>query len=262
MKVDWKYDILFSINISFNGKLNPNDFKVLPSNHTLGILKRHRLIYKAVENGGIIITEKKINSDSSKTPVFPIKSLTAFTFVIQLNNSILFSRLRPYSNDASSVLPEFYGQRRHLFFDNLNIDLELDIDLVDVTQTQMPDIDLKSLEIASLGTVSDQDLASLVPNEFTYRRENNINQIILQPLHPAAKADLKYTLSDQQPQVALKLPPTAYRLEQNGDATTSEIIVADSTLFPLSTFGVIHIYKDETIDYNTAIRYDIKFEES
>ncbi len=262
MNVNWKYDILFSINITFDAPLQPNDFRVIPSKSCRSLLKKHGLIFRPVENGGIVIAEKRIHSDHTTTPLFPIKSLTVFAFALHLNNSSLFSRLRPYSTDPSAVLPDFYGQRRALFFDNLNIDLEPDVELVDIPQTQMPATNLKAMEIASLGTVSDQDLASLVPNEFSYRRENNVNQITLQGLSPENEEKEKYNLSDKQPHLPLKLATKAYRFEQNGSATTSEIIVADAELLPVSTFGIVHIYKDATIDYSTAIRYDIKFEES
>ncbi len=261
MKVIWKYDPLFSFKVFYPKKLNPNDFVITPSHTCKKLLDKYHLIFKKSENGGTIISEKRINDDQTVETVFRINTLTAFNFILQLKNSLLFSHIDPYSNDPEAELPEYFGRRRFFYFDNLNESLEIDQTIIPISEVS-PTVEMNEMDIAVNSTAGSDDLASLVENEFTYTKRNGVTDLVFSPVRPIPNDNITFNLSATKPAANVALATGAYEFEQVGSGNPKETIYAGSEFLGESSFAIIQVYKNEFTDYAKAIRYNIKLEET
>ena len=259
MNIHWKYDILFSFQVTYPDALNPGDFTVRPTFNCQKLLKKYNLIFKASENGGMVIAEKSILPDGTKEPAWKINTPTGFTFLLELKNMSLLSMLKPYSPSPTASYPELYGIKRLLYLDNLNDTLGIDKDAV-VMGPFMDDLEQVTLKISYANIVDETDWASVVPNVFEYQRTNGINGINIQPLHPSQNAPITFSLSGNKPKVKIALQQGAYLFEQIGSSKPSEIIFSADELLSETPLAVIQIYKDESTNYNQSVRYTIDFE--
>jgi len=263
MKVQWKYDILFYFNIAYTGRLQANDFLISPTNSCRKELSRYNLLFKQNQNGGYIISEKKITQSDELNVLRKIDELTSFTFMLVLKNQNLFSSLSPFSVAETDFLPDFIGRRRLLYFDNLDGNQNVDDNLTPFPNNPINNLAFFSAPLASSGYVSEQDLGSLVPNEFSYTKEPEIDEINISPLHPGDLQPQAYSFEGGNTKVKISLQQSGYVFQRSGaGGSSNEIVFAGSELIPNSLLGVIQIYKNETTDYSSPIRYDINFEQS
>lgn len=263
-KANWKYDVLCHLNLTHTAGLEDKDFTLAPSRACQLILKRHNLLFRPRPNGALIIAEKRIQADGSTTPLWRINEPTALTFLLQLRNPGLLARTKPFDQ---STLPAFIGRRRIIYLDNLNAARAIDGDA---------DLDLHGntfVELAANGVVSEQDLASLVPNEFSYVADGStVTSATALLLRPGAETEVtlnettttwpadRFPFAAAWPKMMLSLPTGGFRFTLGGTGSTSEILFAGTDVLNMSTFGIIQLYKDATIDYSKPIRYDIHFE--
>jgi len=252
MKTNWRYDILFNFRFYYTKELKPGTFVIVPSKECSNTLKKHNLIFKSTENGAMIISEKHIISESNCEAVWKLNQTKAFTFILVLKDLMLFPNISPYSSNPEDKLPDYYGKTRILYFDNLDMDNKID-NLTNPTT--------KSLNIAKNETVGIEDLASVIPNKLAFRKTNGISQVNLKPVKPGSNQNLEFQLTDQKPIANVSLETGAYELELIGSGKPKETIFVGSELSGSSVFGIIQIYKDQTIDYNTSIQYEIHFKE-
>ncbi len=258
MRVDWLYDILFAFQVNHPDDKAKQGFRILPTPACRRQLSRYGLIFKPMPNGGAVIVEKKAPGDPAQTPlpIRQIKGITGFSFLLFLNNPNLLADTVPFHQ---SGLPSFIGRSRLLYFDNLDSNNRIDRDLDPQPQTGPSNMNLAVYELAQEGDVSLQDLASLGPNKFEYYADPQTTSIFhLTPIQPNGGAAQSWTIDNNNKRVALELDEGLYAIRQSEE----EIFYAASNLLSAGPFGLIHIFKDQQIDYNLTIRYDIFFEKA
>lgn len=258
MKIDWQYQTLFAFQA-----IHPDDearqaFRILPTAACRRQLARYGLIFKPLPNGGVVIVEKKAPGapGDAAQPVHKITGTTGFSFLLFLNDSSLLPDTVPFQE---SGLPSFIGRSRILYFDNLDSSNRIDHELDYPPQPGPSGIDYAVYELAREGEVGLRDLASLGPNDFEYyANPQNTSIFQVKPIHPNGGTTQSWPISNTSKRVSLKLEEGPYTVKQSNE----EIFYAATPLMSAGAFGLIHIFKDQNLDYNLAIRYDIYFEKA
>ncbi|HMQ46517.1 MAG TPA: hypothetical protein PKA00_04500 [Saprospiraceae bacterium] len=256
MSVDWQYDILFAFQVSHPDDGVAQGFSIQPTITCGQLLARYGLIFKPMPNGGAVIVEKKVPENPADTPepVRKIKGVAQFSFILSLNNYALLTDTIPFH---LSSFPAFVGRSRILYFDNLDENNLIDQDLDHPPQMTLSNMDFAVYEMGTDGAVSDKDLGSLGLNQFEYyANPQQTNTFQVTPILPNGGTTETWPINNNNKRVALKLADGPYTIKQSGE----EVFYAASSLLRSGPFGLIHIFKDEQVDYNTTIRYDIIFE--
>lgn len=266
MRVDWKYDLLFTFQLFPEGGAEPL-FAVIPTTDCVQTLRRYGLIFKPLSPGAAIIAEKRFQPDGSKATLRPIRSLTSFSFILQLKEAALLNQVAPYvmRNGSGEIipveLPSFSGRSRILYFNNLSASGQIDSDLEFIPPPEDVDFDLSSRKLSIQDMVSADDLASLAPNVFSLTEDPaRVSLLQLQSIRPDGDTMLTEPITAQKRRVEVDVPSGAYRLIRTGPGGGEERIYAGSQLLGGAVFGLIEIFKDDSINYGSVINYQIEFE--
>lgn len=256
MKVDWQYDILFAFQVSHPDDGAAQGFSIRPTFACTQQLAKLGLIFKPMTNGGAVIVEKKVpeNPADSPEPIRKIKGLAQFSFLLYLNNPALLKDTIPFH---LSSFPPYVGRSRILYFDNLDENNLIDQNLDHPPQMTLSTMDFAVYEMGTEGAVGEKDLGSLGLNQFEYYANPlQTNTFQVTPILPNGGTTETWPINNNNKRVALKLAEGPYTIKQSEE----EVFYAASSLLFDGPFGLIHIFKDEQVDYNTTIRYDIIFE--
>lgn len=239
------YDILFSIKVKVDGVFT-EQFSIMPTAICRNKLNQISWLFKETNEGGIIIVEKLGVDENSAVVTHTVNSLIDFTFLLQLNDVALLENIKPYKRTTD--LPSYSGRSRQLYFNNLDA-----FHAVEDTR----------IELSESNAVGDTDFASIILNKFSYTETDlsiPLHQIRLNEIRPNGDVMEPFDplpLSGSTAQIELK--NGAYQLERGNNPANSEILFAQSSLLRSSALGIIQIFKDENIDYNNQIDYEITF---
>lgn len=255
MKVDWQYDILFSFLVEH--PRTTDAFQVRPAPACQQALKKAGLLFKAFPNGGLVAAEKRHLPNGTTRVAHRIAGLTRFSFLLLLRDRSLLADTVPFN---AADLPDFSGRRRVLYLDNLSADRRIDTGLEALPPTTPGAAPVMSMPLSTGDWVDRADLASITPRHFDLLLKEGESQLKIESLAPAGAPSQTHTVSPSNRALSLLLPTGGVRAQrQSGATTTTEIWVADDALTTENALGVIDIYKDERVDYNKHIRYDIIF---
>lgn len=238
------FDVLFSFQFAHDVYHDAvtRDFRIVPTNRCLATLARHGMGFKGFEQGGQVIVEKISDGLSPAEALRPLRGLTAFPFVIQAINKGIIPQTRPYNETG---LRTFTGKSRILYLDNLN-----NANVIDT-----------STQLSVNAQVGQDDLGSLIPNEFTFYEDPAfIQQVRIEEIQPGGMIVQTVPITPNQTRVELELASGAYRLIKLGLGSDSEVIYVESGLLGADLIAIVQIYKDETVDYNTPVHYTISFQ--
>ncbi|MFN4079855.1 MAG: hypothetical protein ACK4NS_03050 [Saprospiraceae bacterium] len=242
--IDWKYDILFAIRIVHT--LDPELFVLHASADTGLTLRNHGLLVKSYPSGIVVVAEKKVMPGGGKTVLRKITQAQAFTFLIKARSRALLGRLKPFDVATPSLL----SQPQTLYFDNLNAANQIDQNLSADNGKQVMTLQ-----------VGPQNWASLIPERFSYAPPTGVSTIQVTPRSPGASSTLSLDATNPQKlPLLLDLSPGAYRFNQAGVPSGSQLAIADDALYAENATGIVRIFKNEQVSYDTIIRYDLVFE--
>lgn len=256
MRTDWKYEVLFAFKLR-HPAANIHDFEIQPTAVCRKRMKRFGLLFKAKQGGEFVLIEKKINANDVPQVIRPVRELTAFTFLLFLNKPALLLNTRLYDQNASTSL---VGRSPIIYLDNLDDNNIIDgnVEFHPANDTGVAELGTMPLSVTS--KVSNQDVASIIPNQYTYYVDSSItNEFIVESIKPGEPWMESYFIAPEENRVDLSLPTGAFRIRRPG-LPGEQTVFADTALLPTRPFGVIQIHKDQNIEYNRAIRYDIVFE--
>ncbi|MCO6477061.1 MAG: hypothetical protein J5I94_10600 [Phaeodactylibacter sp.] len=258
MSVDWQYDIIFSFRVNHPDDRAGRGFRIVPTVACRRQLARYGLIFKPMANGGAVVVEKKVTPGPAgpPQPIRQINEVANFSFLLFLDNPGLLTSTIPFHQ---SGLPEFIGRSRILYFDNLSTDNRIDLDLNGMPEAGPYGMELAVYELPREGDVSLGDLASLGLNKFEYYADPLTTSIFqVTPIRPGGGTARSWPINANNKRVELELEEGPYLIKQDEE----EVFYAAASLLPAGAFGLIHIFKDQDINYDLTIRYDIFFEKA
>jgi hypothetical protein len=243
----WRFDPIFFIRVTHDKYVPEDDpkagsyFWIEPDNETKHLMTSLNWLFKPVPNGAFISVKKNISSDGSEKVLGKLRKTTPFTFLLHLNSPEILLHTPPY-DQGSSPLPAFSGRARVMYFDNLD----------DLNQ---PDRTV----LSKLEKVGKEDLASIAPNKFRLQAGDiNTSQIDFTEIVPGGSLVQTVNFSPEQRSALVELPSSPFRLNYTPPNRT-EYLYTDKNLLGNNAVGVIRIYKDELMDYNTPVNYTIRF---
>ncbi len=188
MKTTWKYQPLFAFNV-VHPVLQNTSFTLEPSRSCYAQLQQAGFIYKHIENGNTVITEKLLLPDGSKKVINRITKPIVLSFLLRCNDLELFKQ----TTDAlQGNLPSFSGRGRVFYFDNMDAGGILDNELEYPAQTTLVDYDFAVMSLSSNERVSTYDLSSIFPNRLKISMEG-LAQLRLAKISPGNSSINNYT---------------------------------------------------------------------
>ncbi|MDX1909705.1 MAG: hypothetical protein SF053_21890 [Bacteroidia bacterium] len=237
--MEYRFDILFRLQLVHPGLRRLRDgFGLLPTSDCVAQLRRHGLLFKAVEDGAWIAVEKQ-----GGIPVRPIQEVVSFRFWLLLQDASLLEKTEDFDADPADPFPAFIGRSRLAYFTNLDNTLTLD-GRIQLAQTAP--------------AVSKDDLGSLAPQVHRFIPHPSASQVTAAPVVPGGGAVQSFTIPADR-QVQLDLTAGAWRIAQPGSPAPTEVLLADDRLVGSRTFGLIEIFKAPSVDYNTPVTYTLTF---
>ncbi len=243
--INWKYDILFALRILH--PLEPDFFTLQPTDDGTLALRNHGLLFKAYPSSAVAIAEKKVLPDGTKTIVRKLNRVQAFTFLLKAKNKVALGNLKPFNATTPSLL----SQPQTLYFDNLNAALAPDQGLVNDNGI-----------LALTFTAAAQHRAARLPERLIYAPPAGVTAVQVTPRRPGPPAtSLVFDASDKKKlPLLIELPAGVYRFAHVGVPPGEQLAIADTALLYEDVVAVIRIFKDQNTDYDTPIRYDLRFE--
>ncbi len=243
------YDILFSFQVKVDNVVS-DAFTLVPTHECTKKLQKSGLIFKKLKDETAVIVERVGEEKSTAEPIRKIKSTTVFSFILFLNDSDLLGKIIPYKrlpNATDNPFPPYSGRSRKLYFNNLNATFS-----IEDTRNKLSHTD----------KVSDDDLGSVTLNKFGYTERDpgvNLQQITFTEISPVGGIIMPYGPGVTNRTAQLELNKAAYHLKRGPHLET---LYAESSLIGSNALGIIEIFKDETIQYDQEIKYEIPFSTS
>lgn len=243
--IHWKYDIFFALRVLH--PLEPDFFTLQPTDDGVLALRNHGLLFKSYPSSAVAIAEKKVLPDGTKTVLRKLSRAQAFTFLLRAKNKAALGGLKPFNTATPSLL----GQPQTLYFDNLNAVLTPDQGLVN-----------DSGVLALTFTAAAQHRAARLPERFNYAPPAGVNAVQVTPRRPGPPpAPIVFDASDKKKlPLLIELPAGVYRFAHIGAPAGEQLAIANSALLYEDIVAVIRIFKDQNTNYDTPIRYDLRFE--
>ena len=252
------WSTLFSIQILDTTKKASDawDVALVPTDECVQKLKRYKMFFKKLKNGGVIIFE----NDGQRKPIATEKA-ECFTFYLRLLNSALGSNLdvnRAIFNDNSSLTINGSGV---FYFDNLdNSGKILRGGTVSIFQKNnaLTEVD-KALLIGTDSTISlKEDLkVKLIKRGIEAEVEKDITSFDVkkdttQPLN------FNKLTKDGQTQAFVNLPDALYALSWDGANPQSLNIFKSDKLIAEKPFGIIEIFENKNLILKKITHYTLE----
>lgn len=238
------YDVLFSIKVVVEDQPDVN-FVITPTPACRMQLSAVGLNTKQTEQGFKVFTEKLGVDEASAEPIRKIKSLTDFIFELRIDSFNKLDEIKPYGRKITETLPTFVGKSRKLYFNNLDASFNIE--------------DTRN-KLSVADKVSDADFCSITLNKFGFTEESNANINAGNTLERVSPSGVQIAPFSLIPiftkNEAATLNNGAYQVPNS----SNEIIFAQDSLVQSNAIGIIQIFKDQNVDYNQSIEYEIIFE--
>ena len=252
------WSTLFSIQILDTTKKVSDawDVALVPTDECVLKLKRYKMFFKKLKNGGVVIFE----NDGQRKPIATEKA-EYFTFYLKLLNSALGSNLdvdRAIFNDSSSLTINGSGI---FYFDNLdNSGKILRGGVVSIFQKN--------------NVLTEADKALLVGTDSTINLKEDLKvKLIKRGIEAEAEKDItsfdvkKDTTQpfnfnklekDGLTQAFVNLPDALYGLSWNGTNPQSMNVFKSDKLMAEKPFGIIEIFENKNLLLNKITHYTIE----
>ena len=245
------FDILCTIKIEHDYYANEPclDFELFPTKTCQQLLKDHKLIFKSMPDGGMILFQK----NEKKEILNKIAKTVKFTFFIKLKTPI-------FENFTRLIYPiEKFG-RKFYYFSNLN-----NAGLIDSSVQLAKSADNK---------VGDKDFTWLVSQDLDLSLNNVFSKVELTEIPPKSIKKVVKTFNtigqnelkldflkfiETSPSIFAPLKKGKYVLEFSGLNPKNENIYFDENLWNEDFWGIIELFKDENTNYTTKIEHKLVF---
>lgn len=248
--MEYKFDILFRIDISHPGVAQiGRAFSLVPTSLCRTQLRKAGLIAKPVDNGIWIIVEKILPGN---VPLRPINSLVNFQFLLLLHQPAILESTDGFQLSS----PPFVGRRSVLHLSNLDIGGTID----------------GRINLAKSGTtIGTEDFASIAGQLHSFKVDPIVNSVDFQSLNPVNSTGFNRAVSEGNI-VQIGAPPTterpsftpvpsgAWQVKQSPSGVIDEVLITDDSLVQQRAFGLVEIFKDGSINYDSTIIYQIPFD--
>lgn len=252
--MEYTFDILFRIDI-IHPAVDPvsRAFSLVPTSGCQAQLRKAGLIAKPVENGTWIIVEKVLPGNQ---PLRPITTLVNFQFLLLLHQPAILDTTDGFQSDGGNTFPSYVGRKFLLQLSNLD-----DAGTID-----------GRINLAKSGTtVGTEDLASISGQLHSFSVDPAVNSVDFQSLRPFDDREFIRTVSEGNI-VHIGDPPTlekpfftpvpagSWRVKQSPSGVIDEVLITDDSLVQQRAFGLVEIFKDASVDYDSPIIYQIPFD--
>ncbi|MDP5171118.1 MAG: hypothetical protein NWR72_12810 [Bacteroidia bacterium] len=248
--MEYRFDLLFQIQITHPGLMEVADgWEIRPTADCTRNLRRFGMIFKATPDGGMIAAERRLPSG---LPARPITETTAFRFLLKLKKPSILETTEGFGTDVP--FPQFIGRSSLAYFSNLDDSNTLDGRVL----------------LARSGTyVGKSDLGSVAAQTHAFEAAIGATAVNLVPILPGGgpaitrpvSAGRQVQLAETPPgaQSPTPLPAGAWKVKQVGSTLAEETLFTDDSLLFNRAFGLIEIFKNPAVDYDSPLTYLIPF---